>query len=89
MSYMRGKTYVWVGGDDDNERVNIWSEEEPWHQEPYRSSVSLPIDEFDELVVMRMAELKQEGILPEVIERARQKWAGNGGCVALMEDCSG
>lgn len=81
MSYMRGETYVWTDGEGG---LHIWSKRRGQHNDPpYKSSVVLTAEEFDELVAMRFAELRESGKLHEVLARAKSRWTGNGGCMAL------
>ena len=47
------------------------------------SGVCLPEPVLDELVVMRLAELVDEGKVSGAIRRALKKWAGNGGALSL------
>jgi hypothetical protein len=43
----------------------------------------IPEAVLDEFVVMRLAEMLQEGEAREAVSRAISKWGGNGGCLAL------
>ena len=47
------------------------------------SGVCLPEPVLDEFVVMRLAELVDEGKVSGTIRRALKKWAGNGGALSL------
>jgi len=84
MSYMRGDPYVFVSGYDNEEYINIWSKQRtPDDDPPYLTKNYISLDKFDELVVMRMAELIDEGKLEATITRAVKNNGGNVGCCAL------
>ena len=91
MSYMRGDIYIWAGDTS----VHFWVrdgydgwDEAGWH-DPARptgaSGVALPQRVADEYVVMRMAEMLDEGCVVAAIEQALEKYRGNGGCRALAD----
>jgi hypothetical protein len=94
MAYMRGDTYVW----DDGENIHLWSsvgydawDRSNWNHaqllehgaESEASGLGLPWEVFDQIVVMRLAELIKSGSLDEVIDRAVEHHGGNFGCEAL------
>ena len=95
MSYLRGKYYVWSGSDG----VHLWAfdGEDGWKDTGWGvavkewktkrgqgpSGVCLPEPVLDEFVVMRLAELVDEGKVSGTIRRALKKWAGNGGALSL------
>jgi len=91
MSYMRGDIYIWA----DSTHVHFWSrdgydswDEAVWNnpgQAPGASGVALPQAVANEYVVMRMAELLDEGCVVAAIEQALRKFSGNGGCLALAK----
>lgn len=90
MSYMRGDIYIHQSADDD---VHIWSttgndgwRESVWGEgcDESASGVAISGEIFDELVAMRLAELLGEKKLRAAVERALQKWEGNGGCAELV-----
>jgi len=91
MSYMRGDMYIWA----DDHSVHLWSrdgydgwDEAVWYnpsQGNRASGVALPQTVADEYVVMRMAEMLNEGGVNDAIEQALAKYHGNGGCFALAE----
>ena len=96
MSYQRGDTYIWAGGDgrvhvwvadgDDGWRDSIWAAGEDGRRHSGRehaSGVGVPETNMDELVVMRFAELLQDGELSAAIDRAVEHHTGNVGCIAL------
>jgi hypothetical protein len=67
MSYMRGDIYAWVGEDGEGqEHMTI-------------NDVSMPLEQFDELVAMRHAEMTDEEKY-DAEQRAVEKWGGNFGC---------
>ncbi len=69
MAYMRGKHYVYSSG----ENIHI------------TGGANFPMDVFDELVVMRYAELVAEKSVKNVEKRAIQNNQGNFGCDALCK----
>ncbi|MBM4297797.1 MAG: hypothetical protein FJ143_08660 [Deltaproteobacteria bacterium] len=89
MSYMRGDTYIW----SDGTHVHFWARDgyDEWDQAGWHdpnstgnpSGVALPQAIADEYVVMRMAEMIDEGCVTVAIEHALEKFRGNGGCIAL------
>jgi hypothetical protein len=91
MSYMRGDMYIWA----DDTFVHFWArdgydgwDEAGWYDPSLGSSssgVALPQTIADEYVVMRMAEMLNEGGVNDAIEQALAKYRGNGGCFALAE----
>jgi hypothetical protein len=91
MSYMRGDIYIWADGT----HVHFWArdgydgwDEAGWHeptQTAQASGVALPQTVADEYVVMRMAQMLDEGCVIIAIEHALEKFSGNGGCHALAE----
>ncbi len=72
MSYIRGDYYAYITGPDDREEIFLTVHHE--------RSVNIPLPIFDEIVVMRYAELVKEGKLDETENRTVEKWAGNFGC---------
>lgn len=76
MSYIRGDYYTFVSASGDGEHINFMFSE---------GSTSMPLEIFDELVAMRVAEMIEEGKLEAAAERAIQKYSGNVGCSALRE----
>jgi hypothetical protein len=95
MSYMRGKYYLWSGADgvhlwafdgDDGWSDSGWGASvKQWkrkHQKP--SGVRIPEPVLDEYVVMRFAELVDEGKVKATIRRASNNWRGNGGAISLL-----
>ena len=70
MAYMRGTWYIWCGGEEDKETININSE-------------AMPMEIFDALVVMRYAELQEEKGIKKAESLAIKNYQGNFGCDAL------
>jgi len=72
MSYIRGRYYTWVGTDDkDNDSIHL-------------SSDVLPINIFDELVVMRYAQLQEnKNKLKKIEKMSIKKYRNNFGCDSL------
>jgi hypothetical protein len=100
MSYIRGRTYLWV----DETHIHFWSaegydgwDESSWMQAFQDSSdrrsaafgrpsgVSLRQKVADEYVVMRLAELVATGELGAAMDRALATHAENSGCRVLIE----
>lgn len=90
MSYMRGEVYAWADG---NGILHLWVEdgrdgfeESGWAKgKSHPAGVGLPMDDWDELVVMRYEEMKRDRLVREARIRAVAKHAGNGGCEALED----
>jgi hypothetical protein len=72
--------HIWVGPDEDLMKNSAWAEQ---FKEDQIMGAALPETIFDELVVMRFAQLQEEGKVDHVEERAISKSAGNLGCDAL------
>jgi hypothetical protein len=98
MSYMRGRHYLWDDGNRlhlwvadgyDGWEESVWAEhfagvapaDDSEGSRP--SGVAIGQGAMDEYVVMRLAELVQEGLVVAAIDRALTKHRGNGGCQAL------
>jgi hypothetical protein len=90
---MRGKYYIWISDADDGteERIHLWGGIDPviekdksywadWFAADQALGASMPLDIFDELVVMRYAELQAEEKAQEIEQRAMKKYSGNIGC---------
>lgn len=73
MSWIRGEYYTWAGNDDDGNLVIHFN------------GCEYPMDVFDELVVMRHAELVKKKKVKETELRAIKKYEGNFGCDELRE----
>ena len=71
MSYVRGDPYIWRGGDND---LHIWSKH---LDDEYRVKQRVSSDIFDQMAVVRVAEMIEEGRLEKAIERAAN--SGNAG----------
>jgi hypothetical protein len=95
MAYMRGSTYLW----HDQTHLHVWVANgyDEWDQSVWgdhvkdtgrASGVSLPVAAMDEYVVMRFAQLLQEGGIEAAIARALAHHEGNFGCAALKECAS-
>ena len=100
MSYIRGPNYIWrddervhiwVADGHDEWQESGWAEEfqrqvpQPQPEYGAPSGVGLRQDVADLYVVMRFAELVQEKRAGEIIEHAVKTYAGNGGCLALVQ----
>ncbi|MBI2504987.1 MAG: hypothetical protein HYW07_17350 [Candidatus Latescibacteria bacterium] len=92
MAYMRGSTYLWR----DESHLHVWVVDgyDGWDQTGWgedtkdagtASGVGIPMEVMDEYVVMRLAQLLQEGGMDQAIARALAKWDGNFGCAVLKE----
>lgn len=97
MAYMRGQTYLW---NDKSRRLHVWVADgyDEWDHSVWgehskdsgtASGVSMPMEVMDEYVVMRFAELLQEGRVDETIARALARHEGNFGYAALQECAPG
>ena len=98
MSYMRGDNYIW----SDGERLHLWVADgyDGWDQAVWAideneerregrvnaSGVGIPEGVMDEFVVMRLAQLIEEGLVEEAIDRAVARGGGNFGCEALAKN---
>jgi hypothetical protein len=96
MSYMRGKYYIWTSGlSKKDRRVHIWvgstdrlMQQSGWAEQFKVDQImgaSLPEKVFDELVVMRYAQLQGQGVVESIANRAMRKYSGNVGCQALCK----
>lgn len=88
MAYLRGNTYIW----SDGRRMHVWvaDGDDGWKESGWAegltssgSGVAITQDAMDEYVMMRFAELIQEGAACTAAERAIGAHHGNGGCMAL------
>ncbi len=75
MAYLRGSTYIWRGGDDNDEFTCFCREVE---------CVEVPQDDVDAFVAMRWAQLGKEG-QERATRLAVEKGRGNLGCDPLLE----
>lgn len=84
--------HLWVAEGKDGWDQSVWyqgvtckdpREEEEHDLDVKASGVMIPESVLDEFVVMRLAEMIQEGKAQEVVKRAVSRWNGNGGCLAL------
>lgn len=98
MSYMRGRYYLWR----DDTRLHIWAadgydgwDDSVWAAAPDQnreadgsraSGVSIPMEVIDELVVARIAQMIDEGLVASAIERAAAKHGRNFGCQLLASN---
>ena len=92
---MRGDYYLWADGGDV---LHIWAadgydewDESCWvdgrceaGQKP--SGVGIPEKVLDELVIMRLAQIIEEGLVDEAIDRAVSNQGGNYGCDTLSHN---
>lgn len=98
MSYMRGDYYLWSDGEEvlhiwvadgyDGWDEAIWAvdEEEKRHEERTKASgVGIPEKVMDEFVVMRLAQMVEENLVEDAIDRAIEHCGGNFGCDALSQ----
>lgn len=84
--------HLWVADGKDGWEQSVWYEgvagkepkdERGGSQDVRAIGVMIPESVLDEFVVMRLAEMIQEGNAWEAVKRAISKWGGNGGCLAL------
>lgn len=98
MAYTRGEVYIfaterhfhlWAANGADGWEESVWASGYPATDvvdgADRPSGVAIPADVLDDFVVMRFAELYSDGTVSSKIERSMQRYAGNGGCGALVE----
>jgi len=90
---MRGANYIFRGEDD---RVHLWIDDglTPWEESIWAegkvidprpaAGVAIKQEIMDEYVVMRFAELVEQGLAAGAIDRAGAKDDGNFGCRGLQ-----
>jgi hypothetical protein len=66
-------------------KESVWAEQ---FEDDQLMGASLPETVFDELVVMRYAELQEEGKVAQAEKRAMRKYSGNFGCQTLCKKYS-
>ena len=74
MAYMRGDWYTYRTSSAAGEEVLVCA---------WVTPERIPMETFDALVVMRYAQLQEEGTVEEVERQAVGFYAGNFGCDAL------
>ena len=92
MSYMRGDYYLWSDGKEvlhiwvadgyDGWDEAIWAADEGGkrHEERAKASgVGIPEKVMDEFVVMRLAQMVEENLVEDAIDRAIENYGGNFG----------
>lgn len=85
MSYLRSPFYVWC----DEFLMHIWAREQPdWYAEyvkdcHFPAGVGIPLDIFDALCLMRVAEIDQARNRRKYELKALEKYGGNFGSAAL------
>lgn len=100
MSYLRGDLYVWSDGDRvhlwcadgyDGWNDSIWAEHRPMPaiapdppDGPLASGVGIRHEDLDAFVVMRLAQLIDEGTIGAAIDQALERGGKNGGGEALV-----
>jgi hypothetical protein len=86
--------YLWVADGKDGWDQSVWyagvtgkepNGEEESDPDVKASGVKMPESLLDEFVVMRMAEMLQEGKARKAVECAISKWSGNEGRLALSK----
>jgi hypothetical protein len=100
MSYMRGDYYVWHDGDNvhlwaangyDDWDNAVWACDLEGNRHPDRSNASgIAIAEavLDQFVMMRLAEMIEENLVDDAIDRALENYKGNFGCYALAQNAA-
>lgn len=95
MSYMRGDNYLWADGRGI---LHIWLangydgwDEIEWAADKRErglrpSGIGIPEKTLDELVMMRLAQIIEEGMVDESIDRAIANHGGNFGCYPLAQN---
>ena len=95
MAFMRGDTYVWSDGD----KVHLWASDgyDYWDDSIWAcaedeirredkaaaSGVGVPAEIMNELAVMLVARMVEDGTFAGTVERTLERWRGNGGCGSL------
>src|SRR5215210_4356925 len=98
MSYLRGDNYIW----SDGERLHVWVADgyDGWDQAVWAaddsekrredrvnaSGVGILEGVMDEFVMMRLAQMLQDGLVKDAIDRAVARGGGNFGCEALAKN---
>lgn len=98
MSYMRGNYYLW----NDGENFHIWVADghDGWDEAGWAldkdgkrsadrmnaSGVSIPEKVMDAFVMMRLAQMLDEGLVGEAIDRAIGEHGGNFGSAMLAKN---
>jgi hypothetical protein len=98
MAYMRGDYYFW----SDGTRLHVWVADgyDGWDQAGWAvdeddkrskdrleaSGVGIPEKVMDEFVVMRLAQMIDEGTIGDAIDRAISHNGGNVGCMMLEKN---
>lgn len=84
MAYFRGNPYIW---SDSGDNLHIWMEAPDLScgelEGRWKAAINVPARVFDQLAVMRVAELIRDGRVKQVIAEAIKEQGGNGGCSAL------
>jgi hypothetical protein len=92
MSYVRGDTYIWSDGERthlwiadgyDHWDKAVWSEGQNTDTDHRPSGVAVSENKLDEYVMMRLAELIEQRLVSDTIDRSLISGKGNGGCLAL------
>jgi len=102
MSYMRGDYYLWSDGEEvlhiwaadgyDGWDEAIWAIDEEGKRQEDRekaSGIGIPEKVMDEFVVMRLAQMVEENLVEDAIDRAIEHCGGNFGCTALSQAAEG
>lgn len=85
MSYMRGKYYAWIGSHAvPDECPTCQKGKCGEHDYIMINELELPLNIFDQLVVMRYAEMLEDGIAENVERSTMTKQEGNFGSWALQ-----
>jgi len=98
MSYMRGDYYLWSDGENfhvwvadgyDNWDEAGWALDKDGKRSADRlnaSGVGIPEKVMDAFVMMRLAQMIDEGLVDEAIDRAVGKFGGNVGSTVLAKN---
>lgn len=97
MSYMRGEHYVWSDGD----RLHVWVADgydgwddsvwlvgggKPGEGRSQASGVGISETVMDEFIMMRLAQMIQEDLVEDAMDRAVIRGGSNFGCAALAKN---
>ncbi len=98
MAYMRGDYYLWSDGDNlhiwvadgyDSWDEAIWAVDDDGKRNADRlnaSGVSIPERVMDAFVMMRLAQMIDEGLVGEAIDRVIGEYGGSGGSSLLAKN---
>jgi hypothetical protein len=84
--------HIWVADGYDGWDEAIWATDEGgkrYEDRAKASGVGIPEKVMDEFVVMRLAQMVEEDLFEDAIDRAIENYGGNFGCTALSQAAEG